>query len=85
LSAEVQDLKNGNEAIEERARSELGLVKPDETFYQVVEPTADPKKNGDGDIDAGLWCVVPAAGRGSRFGGAIPKQYLTLHANRCCC
>jgi cell division protein FtsB len=47
LSAEVQDLKNGNEAIEERARSELGLVKPDETFYQVVEPTAEPKKNGD--------------------------------------
>ena len=47
LSAEVQDLKNGNEAIEERARSELGLVKPGETFYQVVEPTADAKKNGD--------------------------------------
>jgi 2-C-methyl-D-erythritol 4-phosphate cytidylyltransferase len=32
------------------------------------------------DTDTGLWCVVPAAGRGSRFGGAIPKQYLTLHA-----
>ena len=47
LSAEVQDLKNGNEAVEERARSELGLVKPGETFYQVVEPTADSKKNGD--------------------------------------
>lgn len=47
LSAEVQDLKNGNEAIEERARSELGLVKPGETFYQVVEPIADAKKNGD--------------------------------------
>jgi 2-C-methyl-D-erythritol 4-phosphate cytidylyltransferase len=26
----------------------------------------------------GLWCVVPAAGRGTRFGGEIPKQYLTL-------
>jgi len=47
LSAEVQDLKNGNEAIEERARSELGLVKPGETFYQVVEPSADAKKSGD--------------------------------------
>ena len=47
LSAEVQDLKNGKEAIEERARSELGLVKPGETFYQVVEPTSDPKKNAD--------------------------------------
>ena len=47
LSAEVQDLKNGSEAIEERARSELGLVKPGETFYQVVEPTADAKKKDD--------------------------------------
>ncbi|HXS72777.1 MAG TPA: 2-C-methyl-D-erythritol 4-phosphate cytidylyltransferase [Rhodanobacteraceae bacterium] len=25
-----------------------------------------------------LWCIVPAAGRGARFGGAIPKQYLPL-------
>jgi cell division protein FtsB len=40
LSAEVDDLKHGNEAIEERARSELGLLKPGETFYQVVEPAA---------------------------------------------
>jgi cell division protein FtsB len=47
LSAEVQDLKNGSEAVEERARSELGLVKPDETFYQVVEPTNDDKKKND--------------------------------------
>ena len=47
LSAEVQDLKNGSEAVEERARSELGLVKPDETFYQVVEPANDGKKKKD--------------------------------------
>ena len=38
LSAEVEDLKHGEEAIEERARSELGLIRPGETFYQVVEP-----------------------------------------------
>lgn len=38
LQAEVQDLKEGRDAIEERARSELGLVKPGETFYQIVEP-----------------------------------------------
>jgi len=48
LSAEVQDLKGGSEAVEERARSELGLVKPDETFYQVVEPAGTAKQDGDG-------------------------------------
>ena len=44
LSAEVQDLKNGKEAIEERARSELGLIKPGEVFYHVVDPPAGEKK-----------------------------------------
>lgn len=37
LSAEVSDLKQGNAAIEERARTDLGMVKKDETFIQVVE------------------------------------------------
>jgi cell division protein FtsB len=37
LSAEVEDLKDGAEAVEERARSELGMVKNDEVFYQVIE------------------------------------------------
>ena len=36
LQAEVEDLRQGLEAIEERARSELGLIKQDEEFYQVV-------------------------------------------------
>ncbi|KAA2285766.1 cell division protein FtsB [Arenimonas fontis] len=38
LSAEVEDLKSGEAAIEERARSELGMIRPGETFYRVVEP-----------------------------------------------
>lgn len=41
LEAEVVDLKNGREAVEERARSELGMIKPGETFFQIVEPDAD--------------------------------------------
>ena len=44
LAAEVQDLKSGKAAIEERARSEQGLIKPGEIFYQVVEPPAGDKK-----------------------------------------
>jgi cell division protein FtsB len=38
LAAEVEDLKSGTAAIEELARSDLGMIGPNETFYQVVEP-----------------------------------------------
>jgi len=37
LDAEVQDLQQGLDAIEEHAREDLGMVKEGETFYQVVE------------------------------------------------
>jgi cell division protein FtsB len=36
LAAEVRDLKTGMDALEERARSDLGMIGPNETFYQVV-------------------------------------------------
>ena len=44
LAAEVKDLKEGEAAIEARARSELGMIKPGEKFYRVVEnaPVAAP-------------------------------------------
>jgi len=38
LRAEVDDLKSGLEAIEERARSELGMIKKDEVYFQFVGP-----------------------------------------------
>jgi len=44
LKAEVSDLKQGLDAIEERARSELGMIKEDETFYQLVEPANEAEQ-----------------------------------------
>lgn len=43
LDAEVRDLKQGYDAIEERARFELGMIKLDEVFVQVPEKTAAEK------------------------------------------
>ncbi len=37
LYAEVEDLRKGKEAIEERARNELGMIREGETFFQVLE------------------------------------------------
>jgi cell division protein FtsB len=42
LEAEVRDLKVGLDAIEERARSELGMIKQDEIFFQVLEAPGVP-------------------------------------------
>jgi len=41
LLAEVKDLKSGLEAIDERARSEYGMIRKDETFFQIVKPDED--------------------------------------------
>jgi len=42
LAAEVRDLKEGRAAIEERARTDLGMIGGNETFFQVVPPAATP-------------------------------------------
>jgi cell division protein FtsB len=44
LDAEVRDLKQGSDAIEERARYELGMVKQDEVFFQVA-PSVSAGRN----------------------------------------
>ncbi|MBP0048111.1 cell division protein FtsB [Marinobacterium sp. AK62] len=41
LEAEVNNLKKGLRALEERARSEMGMVRKGETFYQLIEPESE--------------------------------------------
>jgi cell division protein FtsB len=41
LDAEVRDLKQGHEAVEERARSELGMIKQNEIFFHIVNEKND--------------------------------------------
>jgi cell division protein FtsB len=64
FDAEVRDLKQGVEAIEERARSELGMIRHDEVFFQLppgdapaAPATSSGQKRGPGDVgaqDAGI-------------------------------
>ena len=45
LAAEVDDLREGLQAIEERARAELGLIREDEQFFLIVDPeNAEPER-----------------------------------------
>jgi cell division protein FtsB len=45
LSAEVEDLKKGTVAAEEIARSELGMIGPDETLYLVADPEPEDRRS----------------------------------------
>jgi cell division protein FtsB len=60
LDADVRDLKQGVEAIEERARSELGMIRHDEIFFQLpgeAPASSSPRKRGPSDVqtkDAGV-------------------------------
>jgi cell division protein FtsB len=44
LDADVRDLKSGHEAIEERARSELGMIRQDEVFFQLQQRSEQPER-----------------------------------------
>jgi len=61
LAAEVKDLKDGEAAIEERARSELGMIRPGEKFYRVVEnaPVAPPRPLAEPPVSADHPADVP--------------------------
>jgi len=45
LAADVDDLKHGDQAVEARARNNLGLIKPGEVFYQVIGPAPAASTN----------------------------------------
>ena len=50
LAADVAELKSGEAAVEDRARAELGMIKPGETFYRVVESGRPaPAADGQGE------------------------------------
>jgi cell division protein FtsB len=49
LAAEVRDLKKGVTALEERARSDLGMIAGNETFYQVVPPHSEADSSTPAD------------------------------------
>lgn len=53
LAAEVENLKKGLDAVEERARSDLGMVGANETFYQVITPAPanPPRTEGTAESD----------------------------------
>ncbi len=49
LSAEVMDLKQGLEAVEERARSEMGMIKNGEVFFRITDPKHEHDQAGNGN------------------------------------
>jgi cell division protein FtsB len=61
LKAEVADLKGGLTALEERARHDLGMVAPGETFYQVVDPEDLPVAKPDAAPPTRQAAAAPAA------------------------
>jgi len=49
LLTEVEELKNGTDAIEEMARNDLGLIKEGETFYMIVDPEEESREKESPD------------------------------------
>jgi cell division protein FtsB len=50
LAAEVRDLKQGTEAVEERARYELGMIRGDEVFFQIVPGKASAVEDAPPEV-----------------------------------
>ena len=71
LAAEVSDLKVGAEAVEERARSELGMVKNDEVFYQVIDTNSSGLAETNRATDADFAQHSTEAGESGESGNLI--------------
>jgi cell division protein FtsB len=69
IAADVADLRDGTDAIEERARHDLGLVKPGETFVQVYEEVDDTSPTPKGDAT-----VKPVAPKSKQKSKSKPKS-----------
>lgn len=82
LIAEVEDLKHGEAAVEERARSEMGMIKPGETFYRVVEPPDPNATPAPEDIpeDAGSASSSASSGAASAASVSSPMAAASARA-----
>jgi cell division protein FtsB len=95
VAADVRDLREGTEAVEERARQELGMIKPGETFVQVyeddaalkpVEPSADVSYQPAADPRRSA--AAPLAGKSAKQSDAKSgkkppqKANVKVHANQ---
>jgi cell division protein FtsB len=63
LDAEVQDLKSGTDAIEERARFELGMIRDGEAFVQIVDATPAVVPAGPAPVAAPVPTQAPSPRR----------------------
>jgi len=89
IQAELDDVAAGNDAVEERARSELGMTRKGETFFEVIlqpEPEEPPSLDGKSELKAAVKADVAQADveksiADSSDNGNKPEQESPLEAN----
>ena len=72
LNSEVEDLKEGTGAVEERARFELGMIKENEVFVQVLDPKLKAQAAASASASASAASATPSAGA-SPTQSAVPS------------